>query len=60
MICCVVTIKYCLRLHWRLTWLSTTGEVSDDARPTCHLNKRDASVQFDYLVLSSGKRMNDG
>ena len=54
-------------LHWRITRLSTTGDVgiqvlaqvSDDARPQYDLYKRDASVQFNYLVLSSGKRIND-
>ena len=50
-------------IAFEITWLSTTGDVaiqalsqvSDDARPLCYLNRRDASVQFDYLVLSSGK-----
>ena len=52
---------------FEITQSSTTGdvgiqalaEVSDDARPQYDLNKQDAAVQFDYLVLSSGKRMND-
>ena len=54
-------------LHLRITWLFATGDVgmqvlarvSDDARPQYHLNKQDASVQFDYLVISSGKRISD-